>query len=167
MQEKKSVPFASRAKLLESLDREMRQASGLGVMFSQTVASRLGITPAELESLDLLAANERVTAGDLARATGLTTGAVTGMVDRLERAGYARRERDPQDRRRIYIRLEPSALEIVGPYYASLAKSVAEVLETYSDDEIALLVGFFTRARGVMTREIARHAGEKSAKKRR
>lgn len=160
----KSTPGAkgaspARAKLLERLEREMRQASGLGVMFSQAVASRLGITPAELESLDYLATNERVSAGDLARITGLSTGAVTGMIDRLERAGFARRERDLADRRRIYVRLEPRATQAAARYYDSLQASMAAVLNRYSDAEIALLLDFFARSRAVMANEIDRIAG--------
>jgi len=167
MQEKSPGKRQSRGELLESLDRQMRQASGLGVMFSQAVANRLGLTPTELESLDLLATNERVTAGDLARATGLTTGAVTGMIDRLERAGYARRERDAADRRRVYVQITPKAMELAGPYYESLGASVARVLESYSDAEIALLVDYFTRARQVMNEEIERLAADNAPKKRR
>ena len=63
---------------------------------------------------------ERVTAGDLARLTGLTTGAVTGIIDRLERAGFARRERDPEDRRRVYVRGDPAAARCGNALYQSL-----------------------------------------------
>ncbi len=156
-----------RKALLETLDRQMRQASGLGVMFSQAVANRLGLTPTELESLDILATGDRITAGDLARATGLTTGAVTGLIDRLEQAGYARRERDPRDRRRVYVRLQPKAMKRAGPFYESLALSVAGMLTGYSDKEIALLVDYFTRARAVMAKEIEKLAGEDKPARRR
>src|SRR5687767_15738873 len=76
---------------------------GLSALLSATIAARAGITPTDLESLDLLRRLGPMTAGRLAELTGLTTGAITGMIDRLERRGYARREADPSDRRRVIV----------------------------------------------------------------
>ena len=94
---------AGREGLLTALERGMRKSSAQGVLFSQAVAARLGITSSDLECLDIICLNTRVTAGELAAATGLTTGAVTGVIDRLEQAGFARRERDPTDRRKVFV----------------------------------------------------------------
>jgi DNA-binding MarR family transcriptional regulator len=143
----------SRDALLETLEREIRQSSALGVVFSEAVASRLGINPTDLECLDLISLRGRMTAGELARATGLTTGAVTGMIDRLERAGYARRERDAEDRRRVYVEVLPAAHARANPLYSSLARSMGALLATYTDSELALLVDFFQRSHAVMASE--------------
>src|SRR5215470_11755945 len=89
-----SIDPMDRVTLLAALDRQMRESSGLGVVFSQTVADRLGMASSDLECLDFIALRGVATAGELAEATGLTTGAVTGVIDRLEKAGFARRERD-------------------------------------------------------------------------
>jgi DNA-binding MarR family transcriptional regulator len=162
MQAKSRARGERRRALLESLDREIRQSSGLGVVFSETIARRLGLSPTDLECLDMVMLGERVTAGDLARATGLTTGAVTGIIDRLEKAGFARRERDPEDRRRVYVRGDPAAAHAAMPYYQSLAQAMARMLERYSDEEIAFLVDYFGRARAVMADELEKLADGKA-----
>src|SRR3981189_796686 len=93
----------ARAALLRELEEAMRRSSAQGVLFGQTVANVAGISGSDLECLDFLNLEGRVTAGRLAEVTGLTTGAITGVVDRLEKAGpvgpgapRARRERPPQ-----------------------------------------------------------------------
>ena len=164
MQVKKPVEVVTRAgrgEMLQAIDREIRQSSALGTVFSEAIAARLGISSSDLECLDLIATGRAETAGELAAATGLTTGAVTGIVDRLERAGLARRERDESDRRRIYVRLLAEGRRRVEPYYRSLAKSMADLLATYSDEEIALLLDFFTRSHAVMGSEIEKLKGKK------
>jgi DNA-binding MarR family transcriptional regulator len=88
--------------------RELGEAVDL---FTQVVADRLGLNRTDLAVLSLLGARGPLSAGQLAEATGLTTGAVTGVADRLERAGYARREPDPDDRRRVIVRLVPERLD--------------------------------------------------------
>src|SRR5882672_4092082 len=89
----------ARAALMEQLEHAVRKSSALGVIFGQTVASRVGISSSDLECLDFLNIEGRVTAGRLAELTGLTTGAITGVVDRMEKAGLVRRERDERDRK--------------------------------------------------------------------
>jgi DNA-binding MarR family transcriptional regulator len=94
---------STRARLLAELEREIRLMGARSVLLSQAIASRLGLSPTDLETLDLLHAHGPLTAGSLAELTGLTTGAITGMVDRLERAGLVRRERDPDDGRAFRV----------------------------------------------------------------
>jgi DNA-binding MarR family transcriptional regulator len=159
-QARKRAGGLGRAELLETLEREVRQASALGVVFSEAVAGRLGINPTDLECLDLISMRGRMTAGELARATGLTTGAVTGMIDRLERVGFARRERDPEDRRRVFVVVQPAALQSAEPYYQSLSRGMSAVLSRYSDSELALLVDFFTRSHAVMSKEAEKLASD-------
>src|ERR1700691_628401 len=89
------------------LEHAMRRSSAQGVLFGQTVANRVGLSNSDMECLDFLILEGRVTAGRLAEVTGLTTGAITGVVDRLERAGLVRRERDDNDRRKGFIGTAP------------------------------------------------------------
>ena len=91
----------SRAALMQELEHAVRRSSALGVIFGQTVASRVGISSSDLECLDFLNLEGRVTAGRLAEVTGLTTGAITGVVDRLEKAGLVRRERSKPARQKL------------------------------------------------------------------
>ena len=153
-----------RITLLAALDREMRQSSGLGVVFSQTVAEHLGIASSDLECLDFIALRGVATAGELAEATGLTTGAVTGVIDRLEKAGFARRERDGEDRRKVLVRALPAVERKIAPMYASLAQAMQKVLSDYSDQEIAVLHGFVSKATAVMAEEIAKLRAQPPAK---
>jgi DNA-binding MarR family transcriptional regulator len=143
-----------RRRLIDALHRAVRETGGLGAVFGQQVAKRFGISHGDLECIDLILLRGRVTAGDLAEATGLTTGAVTGIIDRLERTGFARRERDTADRRKVYVSILPAAYELGMKYYGPLEKAMAALLDAYSDAEIALLADYFARSREVMVREI-------------
>jgi DNA-binding MarR family transcriptional regulator len=147
---------SQRQSLLAALEQAMRKSSAQGVLFSQAVAARLGISSSDLECLDIILMHERITAGELAAATGLTTGAVTGVIDRLEKAGFARRERDSKDRRKVFVFALPSVGERIGPFYRSLQQASAAMLAAYSDRELEFLLDFFTRAGEMMTGETAR-----------
>ena len=83
----------------------MRRTGSLMQLMGQAAADRIGINATDLNCLNILSFSGHMTAGELARATGLTTASITGVVDRLEEAGYVTRERDPQDRRRVVVSL--------------------------------------------------------------
>jgi len=135
----------ARAALMQELENALRRGSAQGAIFGQTVANTVGISGSDLECLDFLNLEGRVTAGRLAEVTGLTTGAITGVVDRLEKAGLVRRERDPDDRRKVFIATVPENVARVGRFYENMQKGMVKLWETYSDAELRLLVGFATR----------------------
>ena len=135
----------ARAALMEQLEHAVRRSSALGVLFGQTVASRVGISSSDLECLDFLNLEGRVTAGRLAELTGLTTGAITGVVDRLEKAGLVRRERDESDRRKVFIATVPENVAQVGKYYQHMQRAVLKDWASYSDAELELLLRFMTQ----------------------
>jgi DNA-binding MarR family transcriptional regulator len=129
-----SCPSVDRAATEAALDRALRETSAQTVLFSQAVADRAGINSTDLETLDILARNGPMTAGRLAELTGLTTGAITGLIDRLERRGYARRERHPSDRRSVIVRpLSENAERDLAPSYAGMSQAMAELMSRYSD----------------------------------
>jgi DNA-binding MarR family transcriptional regulator len=132
----------ARAALMEELEHAVRRSSALGVLFGQTVASRVGISSSDLECLDFLNLEGRVTAGRLAELTGLTTGAITGVVDRLEKAGLVRRERDDNDRRKVFIAIVPENVAKVGKFYAHMQRAMLKQWESYSDADLRLLLRF-------------------------
>jgi DNA-binding MarR family transcriptional regulator len=140
---------------LQDLEAAIRESSGLGVVFSSVVADRLGISGRDLECLDMIVLRGRVTAGELAAATGLTTGAVTGLIDRLEAAGLARRERDLRDRRKVFVRRLPRVETDIMPLYASLQTRMRKLMLELSDQEIERLLAFFSASRDVLLSEIA------------
>jgi DNA-binding MarR family transcriptional regulator len=137
----------SRDQMVAALNAAMREVSGQGVLYSQAVAERLGINSTDLECLDYILAGNAITAGALAAATGLTTGAITGVIDRLERRGFARRERDPEDRRKVLVRPLPSVAEEAGPLFAPMERAALGALSAYKDSELALLLDFLNRVR--------------------
>jgi DNA-binding MarR family transcriptional regulator len=110
------------------------------------MAERLGVSNTDLQCLDIIALRGPISAGDLARASGLTTGAITGLVDRLERAGLARRKADASDRRKVMLRVTP----LVEQQGAGLAKpmsdAMGDVLKDYDDKALILLLDFLTKA---------------------
>jgi DNA-binding MarR family transcriptional regulator len=106
--------------LLAELDRAVRMMTGQSVLLSQSVAAIAGIHSTDLECLDVIHTKGAASPGDLAAATGLTTGAVTSVIDRLEQAGYVRREAHPSDRRKVLLRLQPQATRKVADLYAPL-----------------------------------------------
>ena len=127
----------TRQELIAALNQTMRDASGTGVLYSQAVAERLGINATDLECLDHIVTKGPLTAGALAEATGLTTGAITGVVDRLERAGFAKREHDTEDRRKVLVRALPAVMKRIMPLFAPMERHALATLQTLGDDELA------------------------------
>jgi len=140
-----STARPSRSDLIAALNRAMRDASGHGVIFSQAVSERIGVNSTDLECLDFILTRGPLTAGELATATGLTTGAITGVIDRLEAAGFARRERDTEDRRKVLVRIVPAAIKRLAPLFAPMERHAMAALEGYSDKELAFLLEFLNR----------------------
>jgi DNA-binding MarR family transcriptional regulator len=132
----------ARAALLQELEEAMRRSSAQGVVFGQAVANVAGISNSDLECLDFLNLEGRVTAGRLAEVTGLTTGAITGVVDRLEKAGLVRRERDEADRRKVFIAVVPEATAKIAQLYVPMQQAMHKLWSSYSDAELQLLLRF-------------------------
>lgn len=153
---------ARRAQLLDALNVAFRTSSAQSVMLSQAAADYLEMASSDIECFDLLSLHGPMTAGRLAELTGLTTGAITGVIDRLERAGYATRERDPNDRRRVIVqpRLERRADAAAVAAYGPVAAAMDELLTRYSDDELALILDFFSRANAALHGHITRLRSE-------
>jgi DNA-binding MarR family transcriptional regulator len=99
--------------------------------------------------MEILATEGPVTAGRLAELTALTTGAITGVVDRLERAGYVRRERDAGDRRRVIVHLVPDRARRIGRLFEPMAKAMAELNARYSESELALILEYVRRGNAI------------------
>ena len=98
---------SGRGPLLEALHRASRQLTNQNGIYTDAVAAKLGLNRTDLDCLSIVHLAGSATAGELAEITGLTTGAVTGVIDRLVQAGYVRRDADPDDRRRVIVRAVP------------------------------------------------------------
>jgi DNA-binding transcriptional ArsR family regulator len=121
----------------------LRRAGAVMQLLGAASAERIGINVTDLNCLNLLALSGQLTAGELARATGLTTASITGVLDRLEEAGFVRRERDAHDRRRVVVHLDPSrGLRDVAPVFAPVVEAWRAVAAQYTDEQLTLILGF-------------------------
>jgi DNA-binding MarR family transcriptional regulator len=148
---------ARRAARIEKVLAETGQISALSVLLSQAVADHVGLNPTDVEALDILRRGGPLSAGRLAEVTGLSTGgAITKLIDRLERVGYVRREPDPADRRRVLVRaLVERAERELGPLYAGLEEAMRALLAGYSDEEIEVILDFSARTNRITAAQIA------------
>jgi len=146
-----------RAALAMAFVAAIRKTGSLMHLMSQAAADKIGINATDLNCLNILSFSGQMTAGELARTTGLTTASITGVLDRLEQAGFVTRVRDAQDRRRVVIRLNTrKALGTVAPVFGPMMGAWRRVADTYSDDELRLIVGFYGQIEDVIRDHLAR-----------
>ncbi|MFI1995585.1 MarR family transcriptional regulator [Actinoplanes sp. NPDC020271] len=145
---------AERVSAIAGLMRAGRENSRLSTVFRYAVADRLGLTVSDLECLDFLADAGPATAGQIAERTNLTTGAVTGMVRRLQQGGWVTADRDPADRRRVIVTLRPErGAELERPY-ERFARQARQLVEGYRVDELLLLARHFERMQAMYRAEL-------------
>lgn len=149
----------TRKSLLARLEAELTQTIADGIRYQQAVANRLGLSLSDFKCLTVVSGPEPVTAGDIATHTGLTTGAVTRMIDRLERAGWVRREPDRRDRRRVIVRPVQERLSEVRPLFTGMSRAWAQALADYDDEQVAMVRDLLSRMRRVAREQAARLRG--------
>jgi DNA-binding MarR family transcriptional regulator len=147
---------SSKRKVFEDLIYEVRRSQNATDRFDQAVADAIGINRTDLRCLDVIQREWPVSAGRLAEQMGLTTGAITTVLDRLERAGYARRVRDQNDRRRVLVEPTLDALEGAGDLYTEHVALAERSYNRYSEKELELLLGWVREGRELNEREAAR-----------
>jgi DNA-binding MarR family transcriptional regulator len=135
-----------RERLLIALDEAIRKVGAQAVLISDLVATRVGINSTDLECLDLLQLDGPSTAGQMSTRSGLTTGATTAMIDRLERAGYVRRRRDADDRRLVVVEVLEHCGSHIAPLYQPIQKDLETVHARYSNRELGIVVRYLTEA---------------------
>jgi DNA-binding MarR family transcriptional regulator len=135
--------------LNRQLTEKLRQASAQSLLISQAVAANVGLNTTDLECLDILQMKGEASAGELAQGTGLTTGAVTALLDRLERAGFIRRLPDPNDRRRVLAAPRPEKMRRLFQIYAPLQESMEALYAEYDDEQLELVIGFMARSHAI------------------
>jgi DNA-binding MarR family transcriptional regulator len=135
----------------------LRRAGSIVQLLGQMSAERIGINVTDLNCLNIVALTGAMTAGDLARATGLTTASITGVLDRLEEGGFVQRERDPNDRRRVIVKLNAGpGLREIGPTFGPLLQAWRATAAGYSDDDLRLLLEFQRRFEEIVREQLAR-----------
>jgi DNA-binding MarR family transcriptional regulator len=138
----------SRDVLLEQMNETMRLFMARAVLYQDAVAKSVGMNATDLQCANLLLIHGPMTAGELAERAGLTAGgAITGVIDRLERAGLVRRGRDAADRRRVVITADAEKLrERVGAVYARIGERWGEYVATLDDAQVAFVNEFLAKA---------------------
>ena len=130
---------------IDSVIRSLRRVNLQGSFFGQTVAIRFGLSESDVEALEVLIDTGAATAGRLSELMGLTTGAVTRVIDRLEQGGYVQRVPDPTDRRRVIVELVPEKMSAVQATMARFGEKSAIEIGRYTDAELAVIDDFLTR----------------------
>jgi len=161
MSDLSSPQSTKRAELFDTLNQTGRELSTATVLFHSALAERFDLNATDWKCGDILMRMGPLTAGQLAELTGLTTGAITGVIDRLEKAGFVRREQDPHDRRKVIIQpLYEEAERRTASVLNAYAQIWAELYSSYSDQELALILDFMTRSVKVTQEATARLRAE-------
>jgi DNA-binding MarR family transcriptional regulator len=148
---------AERQTLLEAIAEEGRRMSTRSVLLHAAIADKLGLNPSDHKCADVLRDQPGpITAGRLAELTGLTTGAITGVLDRLERAGFVARDQDPNDRRRVVVRCTPERAPDLGPLFMPLRDGMIAFCERYTDAELRLILEFMQSSEAVIRAHMER-----------
>jgi DNA-binding MarR family transcriptional regulator len=126
------------------------------IVFHTAIADKLGLNPTDHKALGLMAREGSVTAGRLAELTGLTTGAVTGMVDRLEKAGFVQRIRPTTDRRQVIIQPIPAEIHKIHHLFDSLGQAIMTMTDRFSDRELEIVHDYLTQSIDILQTETAK-----------
>ena len=143
---------------MDALNREIRGWQADQELFDSTVMERAGINRTDWRCLDILGTRGPMTAGQLAVAVRLTTGAVTGVLDRLEAARLVRRVRDTHDRRKVIVEVTDEVARQGAPVYGPLVTDAADAHAVFDADELELITKFIRIERGLLERHTERVA---------
>jgi DNA-binding MarR family transcriptional regulator len=132
--------------LIEAINLEVRRSQNRTDEYDEAVANAVGVNRTDMRCIDILAQEGGATAGRLGTLMGLTSGAITTVIDRLETAGFARRLRDENDRRRVRVVLTEKAHAELMPFYEPLEKMSEKLYARYTEEQLELLLGFLVEA---------------------
>jgi DNA-binding MarR family transcriptional regulator len=148
-----------KGQLVEELLHLSRDHEAANEAFDDVACEKLGINRTDLRCLNIVDNEGSMTAGRLAELSGLTTAAVTAVLDRLERAGYARRVRDQRDRRQVRVELTPLLAERGTPIWGPLGAEATARLERMSVEELGGVIEFFRLGVDLNQRHLERIRG--------
>ena len=142
-----------RAALQADLEQAVRLFIAGSSLYSQRVAEKLGLHPTDLQFLNVLELLGPLTPKVLGRYSGLSSGGVTVVVDRLEKAGYVRRRPNPKDGRSVVVDFSPARRRKVKAHYDAVGQQFARLLESSSIEELETVLAFFGRMNAARSRE--------------
>lgn len=124
----------------------LRENSTTTVLFHASIAEKYGLNTTDHKCLDYIIRNGPLTAGEIMKYTGLTSGAVTGIINRLEKKGYVRRRKDSEDKRKVIVEKIQSNLAKIDVIFESILDDTIQLLRTYSDNELVVILDFLNRS---------------------
>jgi DNA-binding MarR family transcriptional regulator len=145
-----------KSELIDELVREFRTSGNQDDAFDNLAAQRLGVNETDLRCLNIVENAGGITAGKLAELAGLTTGAVTGVIDRLEHRGFARRVQDPEDRRRVRVEVTRAFYTRADKIWGPVRADWGRVLAKFSNEELELITEFLRASNEVGRRHLDR-----------
>ena len=147
----------TKSELVDELIRQFRTSGNQDNAFDNLAAERLGITETDLHCLNIIENSGGLTAGELAAESGLTNGAITGVLDRLERAGFARRVPDPSDRRRVNVEVTPAFYRRADEIWGPVAQDWQATLnKRFTREELGRIVDFLQTTIDISSRHLDR-----------
>jgi DNA-binding MarR family transcriptional regulator len=141
-----------RSELVAKLDMAGRAMSTVAVLFHTALSEKRGLSVSEEKALDLLHRFGPMSAGELAEKSGLAKASVSGLLDRLERKGFARRAADENDGRRVRVEVDLRSLARLGPLFEDFVRELHAMYERYTDDELKIALRFMSEATEVQRR---------------
>lgn len=156
----------NRTKLLEEAIAQGQRTGNLNVLLTNALAQRIGLSATEYECYSLLLDNGPLPAGKLAKLCGITTGGLTGLVDRLEKAGLVERAADATDRRKVLIKAKHNKelYQKLWSFYEPIAQGFRAINNQYTDEELSLLVQHYQRINDLMEEGISHLAAEHNSR---
>jgi DNA-binding MarR family transcriptional regulator len=137
--------------IVQSFRTASRAYSDASILMHEAIARKAGLSGTDHKYLGLIMEKKELSAGELAELTGLTTGAVTGLIDRLEKKKLVKRQYDKSDRRKVLIVPNtPNALRMLEPLFINLQQQTTALVNSFTEDEIAIIERYFTGAVKVM-----------------
>jgi DNA-binding MarR family transcriptional regulator len=141
----------SRQRLVQSVISGLRNLDGELDLMDQAIADALGLNRTDTQAMDIISRGGPVTPGALAERIGLTAGAVTTVLDRLEAGGWIRRRHDPSDRRRVLVERNETKARRVAHLYSDLQRATRQLAQHYTDEQLELLRDFLTATAALVT----------------
>lgn len=149
------MPTPERERMAGELQMAMQRSTMFTVLLHHATATKAGMNVTDAQCVNALVLDGPQTPGQLAQLMGITTGgAITAVIDRLERAGFVKRTRDPDDRRRVIVELVEESFGRFARYFEPIGRAFGEGLDAYSDEQVAVLIDWLHHNNEIMPRVI-------------
>jgi len=144
--------------LLKAVADAGRASGASAVMLHMAMSEKLGLGPVDGKAYDLVLRRGPMTAGELGMATGLTSGSVTALIDRLEAGGYVHRQRGEKDRRKVYVHADPAKMAAFAPLMAEFLGGMDALHASYDDAALQLLADYMRKVTALADEAVAQFA---------